>query len=98
MLDTRGALSQNRWTMTRVHSTFVSLFAAAGLLVSGAVFADSSDAPSALCGGDKKKDVKKPSDDKKQPNPASAPSALCGGDKKKDVKKPSDDKKQPNPA
>jgi hypothetical protein len=93
--------------MSSVHRTFVSLFAAAGLLVSGAVFADASDAPSALCGGDKKKDVKKPSDDKKQPNPASdaprdprrgAPDGLCGGDKKKDVKKPSDDKKQPNPA
>ena len=81
--------------MSTVHRTFVSLFAAAGLLVSGAVFADTSDAPSALCGGDKKKDVKKP-DDKKEPNPASA-EGLCG-DHKKDVKKPSEDKKQPNPA
>jgi hypothetical protein len=83
--------------MSTAHRTLVSLFGAAGLLVSGAVFADTSDAPSALCGGDKKKDVKKPSDDKKEPNPASA-EALCGGDKKKDVKKPSDDKKEPNPA
>ena len=78
-----------------MHRTAIALFTAAGLLVSGAVFADAEQAPSTLCGGDKKKDVKKPED--KKPNPASA-EALCGGDKKKDVKKPEDDKKQPNPA
>ena len=60
LLDTPRRPSQNAETMSTVHRTFVSLFAAAGLLVSGAVFADTSDAPSALCGGDKKKNVKKP--------------------------------------
>ncbi len=77
--------------MSNVHRTVIALFTASGLLVSGAAFADPASAPSTLC-GDHEKDVKKPKDEKKNPNP----SALCGGDKKKDVKKPED--KNPNPA
>ncbi len=81
--------------MTTVKRTALSLFVAAGLLVSGVAFAEPGKAPSSEC-GDHKKDVKKPQDDKKNPNPASA-ETLCG-DHKKDVKKPQDDKKNPNPA
>lgn len=76
-----------------IHRTAIALFTAAGLLVSGAVFADTADAPSALCGGDKKKDVKKP-EDKKPANPASA-ERLCGDHEKKSDKKK--DKKTKNP-
>ncbi len=71
-----------------------SLCCAAGLLFAGAAFSNSAlEDATVLCGGDK--EVKKPKDGDKHPNPASA-ETLCGGDK--EVKKPKDGDKHPNPA
>ena len=75
--------------MSTAHRTVISLLAAAGLLVSGAAFADPGNAPSSSC-GDHKKDVKKPQDDKKQPSPA------CGGECECEKKNKKGDKKNPS--
>jgi hypothetical protein len=88
-----------------MHSTH-RLFWIAPLLGAFLVFSiPASAAPGgaahALCGGNKKKDAKKPKQDdgKKPANPAAA-EGLCGGNGKKDVKKPKQDdgKKPANPA